>query len=194
MPRVCVFCGSSPGQDPRFAEAARLVGASLGARGAGLVYGGASVGLMGLVADAALSAGAHVIGVIPASMVGRELAHPGLPDLRVVASMHERKALMADLADAFLALPGGMGTLDELFEILTWAQLGIHQKPVGLLDVRGYFQPLLAFADHAVAEGFIKPVHRQMMLVDGSPDPLLDALLAHAGTPVGSGPPDAPER
>jgi len=149
---------------------------------------------MGLVADAALSAGAHVIGVIPASMVGRELAHPGLPDLRVVASMHERKALMADLADAFLALPGGMGTLDELFEILTWAQLGIHQKPVGLLDVRGYFQPLLAFADHAVAEGFIKPVHRQMMLVDGSPDPLLDALLAHAGTPVGSGPPDAPER
>jgi len=180
MRRVCVFCGSSAGTDAAFVEAARSLGKCLGPRGAGLVYGGASVGLMGVVADAAIGAGAHVTGVIPASMVGRELAHRGLPDLRVVATMHERKALMADLADAFIALPGGMGTLDETFEILTWAQLGLHDKPVGLLDVGGYFAPLLAFLDHAVAKGFVRPEHRDMVLVDASPERLVDALIARA--------------
>lgn len=183
MQRVCVFCGSSPGTDPAFLDAARALGSYLGRRGTGLVYGGASVGLMGVVADAALGAGAHVTGVIPASMVGRELAHRGLPDLRVVATMHERKALMADLADAFVALPGGMGTLDETFEILTWAQLDIHDKPVGLLDVDGYFAPLLAFLDHAVAKGFVRQSHRDMVLVEGSPERLVDALLARAARP-----------
>jgi hypothetical protein len=194
MRRLCVFCGSSPGTDASFVEAARALGACLGQRGAGLVYGGASVGLMGVVADAAMGAGAHVTGVIPAAMVGRELAHRRLPDLRVVASMHARKALMADLADGFVALPGGMGTLDETFEILTWAQLGIHDKPVGLLDVDGYFAPLLAFLDHAVAKGFVRPEHRALVLVEASPERLVDALLERAARARGTSALDAAAR
>src|ERR1043165_174167 len=143
--RVCVFCGSSPGARPEYRQAAEAMGRLLASRRIGLVYGGGNVGLMGLLADAALSAGGEVIGVIPRHLDAREVAHRGLPDLRVVASMHERKALMADLSDAFIALPGGLGTLEEMFEILTWAQLGLHRKPCGLLNVLGYFDRLLSF-------------------------------------------------
>jgi len=171
--RVCVFCGSSPGSDPAFAAAAQGLGRELGRQGLGLVYGGASVGLMGLLADSALAAGAPVIGVMPRSLVAQEVAHRGLADLRVVDSMHARKALMAELADAFLALPGGLGTLDELFEILTWAQLGLHHKPIGLLDVGGYFAPLLAFLDGAVRLRFLAAEHRAMLLVGDQPAALL---------------------
>ena len=180
--RVCVFCGSSAGADPRHLEAAVSFGRVLAERRIGLVYGGASVGLMGALADAVLSGGGHVTGVIPASLARRELAHEALPDLRVVATMHERKALMADLADAFVALPGGIGTLDETFEILTWAQLGLHRKPLGLLDVAGYYQPLLAFLDHAVAQRFLRPEHRAQVLVADDPRRLLD-VLAHCEMP-----------
>ncbi|HEY8092040.1 MAG TPA: TIGR00730 family Rossman fold protein [Polyangiaceae bacterium] len=163
MRRVCVFCGSRPGASPRYAEAARELGAAVARSDRGLVYGGAGVGLMREVADAALAMGGEVIGVIPRSMVDRELAHPGLTRLHVVESMHTRKALMSDLSDGFVALPGGLGTLDELFEILTWAQLRIHAKPVGLLDVAGYWAPLRALVEHTVKEGFTPegqvPIH-----------------------------------
>jgi uncharacterized protein (TIGR00730 family) len=152
------------------------MGRALAVRGWSLVFGGGSVGLMGRVADAALAAGGHVIGVIPAGMVRREIAHLGLPDLHVVSTMHERKARMADLADAFVALPGGLGTLDEIFEMLTWGQLGLHAKPCAFLDVAGYFAPLLAFLDHAVACGFLAPQHRAMALVDNDPARLLARL------------------
>ena len=183
MKRVCVFCGSSGGADRRFLEAAVALAGTLAGRGLGLVYGGASVGLMGAMADAALARGGHVTGVIPTTLVNREIAHRGLSDLRVVATMHERKALMADLSDAFIALPGGLGTLDESFEVLTWSQLGLHAKPFGLLDVAGYWQPLAAFLDHAVASGFIKPAHRALVHVEVSADALLDRLAtARAGT------------
>jgi len=177
--RVCVFCGSSPGASPTFAELAARLGRLLAANSLGLVYGGASVGLMGRLADAALAAGGEVIGVIPQSLVDMEVAHSGLADLRIVTTMHERKALMADLADAFIALPGGIGTLDELFEVLTWAQLGLHTKPAGLLDLDGYFQPLLAFLDGAVRARFVQPVHRTMLLVDDDPERLLAACRAY---------------
>lgn len=173
--RVCVFCGSSPGSDPAFAAAAVELGRVLAEHDLGLVYGGASVGLMGRLADAALAAGGEVIGVIPRALVDLEVAHRGLADLRVVGSMHERKALMAELSDAFIALPGGLGTLDELFEILTWAQLGLHHKPIGLLDVGGYFDPLLAFLDGAVRARFVAPEHRAMLLRAADPVALLDA-------------------
>jgi uncharacterized protein (TIGR00730 family) len=155
------------------------LGRGLAAAGIGLVYGGASVGLMGRLADSALAAGGEVVGVIPRAMVDLEVAHHGLADLRVVGSMHERKALMADLADAFIALPGGLGTLDELFEILTWAQLGLHHKPIGLLDVDDYFAPLLAFLDGAVRARFLAAEHRRMLLVGDSPEALLDAFRAY---------------
>ena len=178
MKRVCVFCGSSPGADPRFLETAVHLAGTLAARGLGLVYGGASVGLMGAMADAALARGGHVTGVIPTTLVNREIAHRGLSDLRVVATMHERKALMADLADAFVALPGGLGTLDESFEVLTWAQLGLHAKPFGLLDVAGYWQPLVAFLDHAVESGFIRAPHRALVQVEASADALLDRFAS----------------
>jgi uncharacterized protein (TIGR00730 family) len=171
--RVGVFCASSPGATPDFAALATRLGELLAARGLGLVYGGASVGLMGRLADAALAAGGEVIGVIPQAMVDMEVAHDGLSDLRIVGSMHERKAVMADLSDAFIALPGGIGTLDELAEILTWAQLGLHSKPTGLLDLGGYFAPLLAFLDGAVQQRFLQPVHRAMLLVDDDPERLL---------------------
>jgi hypothetical protein len=178
--RVCVFCGSSSGADPAFASAAARFGALVASRGIGLVYGGGSVGLMGVLADAALRTGGHVIGVIPSALALKEVAHDGLPDLRIVATMHERKALMADLADAFVALPGGLGTLDELFETLTWAQLGIHRRPCGLLDVGGYYQPLLAFLDRAVDMRFLRREHRDLLLVDEDPERLLDRLARYS--------------
>jgi uncharacterized protein (TIGR00730 family) len=184
MKRVCVFCGSSAGRDPRYAEMAGRLGSTLARRGIGLVYGGGSIGLMGAVADAALAAGGEVVGVIPKALQLRELAHGKLTTLHVVASMHERKAKMAELAHAFVALPGGMGTLEELAEILTWAQLGLHARPCGLLDVAGYYRPLIAFFDQAVAEGFLRPEHRQLFLVAEDPDALLDRFLAWKAPPV----------
>jgi uncharacterized protein (TIGR00730 family) len=178
MPRVAVFCGSRAGVHPAYAEAAAALGRGLAARGCELVYGGAHVGLMGILADATLAAGGRVIGVIPSSMVERELAHRGIQDLRIVASMHERKALMASLAEAFVALPGGMGTLDELCEILTWAQLGLHARPVGLLDVGGYWSGFLSFLDTAAAEGFLRPADRARLRCARDAEPLIDALLS----------------
>lgn len=177
--RVCVFCGSAAGARPAYATAARALGSLIAARGLGLVYGGASVGLMGLVADAVLAAGGEVVGVIPAALEARELAHAGVSRLEVVASMHERKARMSELADAFVALPGGMGTLEELAEMLTWAQLGIHSKPCGVLDVDGYWQPLIAFFDHAVQERFLRPEHRSLLITAAEPAALLDALARY---------------
>ena len=177
MTRICVFCGSSPGARPAFARAAREVGTELARRGIGLVFGGGSVGLMGEVADAALAAGGEAIGVIPRSLVDRELAHARLTELRVVQTMHERKATMVELSSAFLALPGGLGTLDESFEILTWAQLGFHAKPFGVLDVEGYFAPLLAFLDGAVREGFVPAASRARWIEDTDPARLVAKLV-----------------
>jgi uncharacterized protein (TIGR00730 family) len=176
---LCVFCGSSPGARPSYLAAAHTFGELLAQRGLGLVYGGASVGLMGAVADAALRSGGEVVGIIPGALEARELAHAGLTRLEVVASMHERKARMAELSDGFVALPGGMGTLEELAEMLTWAQLGIHRKPCGVLDVDGYWRPLAAFFDHALRERFLRPEHRQMVIFDHRPAELLDALSAY---------------
>jgi uncharacterized protein (TIGR00730 family) len=172
--RICVFCGASPGRDPRYAQAAALVGASLAERGIELVYGGGAVGLMGAVADGALAAGGRVTGVIPAGLVERELAHKGVTELRIVTTLHERKSVMAELSDAFLALPGGLGTLEELAEVLSWAQLDLHAKPVGALDVGGFFGPLVAYLDHAEREGFVAPGHRDLLLVDDDLDRLLE--------------------
>jgi hypothetical protein len=174
--RVCVFCGASSGRRPAYAEAAGAFGATLARRGIGLVYGGGRVGLMGAVADGALAAGGEAIGVIPQELVDRELAHGGLTQLHVVGSLHERKALMAELADAFVALPGGFGTLDELMEQLTWAQLGLHAKPVGLLDVEGYWRPLIALARHATAEGFVREADLGAIAVAADAGALLDRL------------------
>ena len=176
--RVCVFTGSRLGADPAYAAAAERLARTAGAAGLGLVYGGASVGLMGVLADAALDAGLEVTGVIPQALVDREIAHPRLRDLRVVGSMHERKALMAELSDAFVALPGGAGTLEELFEVYTWSQLGLHAKPCALLNVRGYYDGLAGFLDHAVSEGFLRPEHRETLLVGEEPAALLAALAA----------------
>src|SRR3984957_1998775 len=176
MERIVVFCGSSPGRRPEYTEAATALGALLAEAGIGVVYGGASVGLMGAVADAALSAGGEVIGVIPRRLVESEIAHAGLSDLRIVEAMPERKALMAELSDAVIALPGGTGTLDELFEMFTWSQLGLHRKPIGLLDVVGYWGPLLAFLDHMVVERFIYSEHRDTLLVESDAATLLDRL------------------
>jgi uncharacterized protein (TIGR00730 family) len=176
--RACVFSGSSPGADLAYRAAATDLGHRLADRGIELVYGGASVGLMGAVADAAMEGGGHVIGVIPQALVDREVAHPEIADLRVVDSMHERKALMAELSDAFVALPGGVGTLEELFEVYTWNQLGLHAKPLGLFNVRGYYDGLARFLDHAVAERFVTRRHRAMLLVSEDLDALLDGLDA----------------
>jgi uncharacterized protein (TIGR00730 family) len=176
MERLCVFSGSSPGARPDYTRAAEELGRALAARGIGLVYGGASVGLMGALADAMLDAGGDAVGVIPQALVDREIAHPGLSDLRIVGSMHERKALMAELADGFVALPGGMGTLEELFEVYTWTQLGLHSKPLGLLDVRSYYAKLVAFLDHAVEERFLTVEHREMLVVEERADALLEAF------------------
>ena len=178
MKRICVFCGSSPGFRPVYAEAARATGRLLVERGIGLVYGGGNVGLMGEVADAVLAAGGEVTGVIPRALMEREVGHRGLTELHVVGTMHERKALMVDLSDGFVALPGGYGTLDELCEALTWAQLGIHARPCGVLNVEGYFDPLLALFDHAVREGFIRESHRALVLQATGPAALLDAMAS----------------
>ncbi len=176
MRRLCVFLGSNAGHRADYAEAAVALGTLLAREGIGLVYGGASVGLMGRLADAALAAGGEVIGVIPRGILEREVAHKGLADLRVVGSMHERKALMAELADGFVALPGGVGTLEELFEVWTWAQLGSHEKPCALLNVAGYYDRLLGFLDHVVGEGFMRAAHRDMLLVADEPSALLARL------------------
>ena len=176
--RVCVFCGSKAGARPEYADAARALAATLVAAGIDLVYGGGRVGLMGVVADAVLEAGGEVIGVIPDHMSDREIAHYGLTDLRVVGSMHERKALMYQLSDGFVALPGGLGTLEELFEITTWSQLGLHAKPTGLLDVAGFYTPLVRFLDQLVTEGFVAERHRRLLRVADKPAALLEQLAA----------------
>ena len=174
--RVCVFCGSSIGLSSVYRDAAASLGGELVTRGIGLVFGGGCVGLMGIVADAVLAAGGHAIGVIPHAMVAREIAHRGLPDLRIVASMHERKAMMAELSDAFIALPGGYGTFEEFCEVVTWTQLGLHRKRCGLLNVDGFYDPLLALVERAVADGFIKPANRRIVIADTTPGALLDRL------------------
>lgn len=177
--RICVYCGSSAGHKPAHSVAARAMGQALARRGIGLVNGGGRVGLMGATADGALEAGGEAIGVIPRALMDRELGHTGMTELRVVEDMHERKALMAELSDAFVALPGGIGTLEELFEAWTWAGLGIHQKPVALFDVDGYWDPLIAMADRMVEEGFLPLRLRDALLVARDPDSLVDAILAY---------------
>lgn len=174
--RVCVFCGSSSGFRPCYSEAAKAVGSLLARQGIGMVFGGGRRGLMGVAADAALAAGGTVIGVIPRALVDLEVEHRGVTQLHVVETMHERKALMADLSDAFLALPGGYGTLEEFCEVVTWSQLGVHRKPCGLLNTEGYFHPLLDFFDRSVTEGFLKPEHRELVLDSGDPEQLLQQL------------------
>ncbi len=176
MKRLCVFAGSNIGARAEYRAAAEELGRELASRRIGLVYGGARVGLMGILADTVLSAAGTVTGVMPEALVAKEVAHTGLADLRVVPSMHERKALMAELSDGFVALPGGWGTWEEFFEVLTWAQLGLHQKPCGLLNVQGYFTPLLASVAHAIAEGFVRPEYRPMIVVSSSARELLDGL------------------
>lgn len=171
--RVCVFCGSSSGARPEYPQAAQQLGLTLARQKIELIYGGGRLGLMGQLAQTVLAAGGKVIGVIPQQLVERELAFTDVSDLRVVGSMHERKALMADLADGFIALPGGLGTIEEMFEALTWAQLGMHSKPCGLIDVAGYYRPLVNFMDHALAEQFIEPEHRAMLLIETDPERLL---------------------
>jgi uncharacterized protein (TIGR00730 family) len=172
--RICVFTGSRHGQLPEYADAAKTLGRELVARGYGLVYGGGNVGLMTAIADVVLELSGHVTGVIPNSLVSKEVAHLGLSDLRIVDSMHERKALMAELSDGFIAMPGGIGTMEEFFEVLSWAQLGLHEKPCALLNVAGYYDPLIQFLDHAVEQDFIKPKHRALMIVESDPGRLLD--------------------
>ena len=181
--RICVYCSSRPGNRPEYLEAARRLGALLAERRIGLVYGGASVGMMGAVADAALRGGGEVIGVIPHALVQRELAHDHLTELRVVADMHERKALMAQLADAMIALPGGFGTFEELFETITWSQLGIHRKAIGLLNVSGFYDGLLALVQHAIDEGFVPPEHRALILEAAEPEALLDLIVGYEPPP-----------
>lgn len=176
---VCVFCGSSFGARESYREAAVAMGQAIAKHGCRLVYGGGRVGLMGTVADAAMKAGGEVIGVIPEKLQDLEVGHAGLTELHVVKSMHERKALMAELSDGFVNLPGGIGTLEEMFEVWTWAQLGYHEKPVALLNTDGFYDPLLAFISHQVSEKFLRQENRDMVLVDRDPDALLDALIAY---------------
>lgn len=178
MKRLCVFCGSRTGGRPLYVEATRQLGERMADRGIGLVFGGGHIGLMGVLADTLLARNGAVIGVIPRALVDRELAHGGVKEMHIVQSMHERKARMAEFADAFAALPGGYGTADEFFEILTWAQLGLHAKPIGLLNTAGFFDPLLAWVDRAVEEGFLRPEHRELLRVAAEPDALLDLLQA----------------
>jgi uncharacterized protein (TIGR00730 family) len=178
MKRICVFCGSSQGSRPEYRAAAEEMGAELVRRNIGLVYGGGNVGLMGIIADAMLKAGGEVIGVIPENLIALEVGHKGLTKLHVVRSMHERKALMADLSDAFIAMPGGFGTLEEFCEVLTWSQLGLHAKPCGILNILEYYTPLLQMFDHVLAEQFLKPENRALVLARKSPADLLQALEA----------------
>ncbi len=177
MKRICVFCGSSSGQNPVYAAAARELGEVLAKEKIGLIFGGGRIGLMGVVADAVLSGGGEAVGVIPKALKERELGHDGVTELRIVPSMHARKAMMAELADGFIAAPGGFGTLDELCEILTWAQMGIHHKPCGLLNVNNFFAPLLALFGHQMEEGFLAAKHRALLLVEEKPEPLIKALM-----------------
>lgn len=179
MKRICVYCGANRGRDPAFAAAARAMGEALARRGIELVTGGGRVGLMGVIADATLEAGGRVTGVIPQALMNKELGHAGLTDLIVTASMHERKAKMAELSDGFVAMPGGLGTYEELFEIWTWAQLGWHHKPCGLLNAAGFYDKLVAFLDGASDAQFLKPEHRAMLVVDADPDRLLDRFAAY---------------
>lgn len=182
--KICIFTGSRRGVLPEYADMAKQLARELVARGYGLVYGGGKVGLMNVLADSVLDLGGHVTGVIPNSLVSKEVAHRGLTDLRVVNSMHERKALMAELADGFIAMPGGIGTMEEFFEVLSWAQLGLHEKPCGLLNVGGYYDRLIQFIDHSVAQDFIKPKDRALLIVESEPGKLLDRfgqfMLAHS--------------
>lgn len=181
---LCVFCGSSAGSDAAFAHAAQATGRLLAARGITLVYGGGSVGLMGAAADAALAAGGRVVGVIPRTLMEREVGHGALTELHVVATMHERKALMNRLSDGFLVLPGGTGTLEEFFEVWSWAQLGIHGKPIGVLEVNGYWTGLFAFLDNAVAKGFVRPNQRELVMAGEDPQTLVDSMVAYAAPPI----------
>ncbi len=180
MKRICVFCGSRTGADHAYRHAARNLASHLVERQCALVFGGGRIGLMGILADRMIQLGGQAIGVIPGFLQTQEIAHAELTELRVVATMHERKALMADLSDGFIALPGGFGTLEEFFEIVTWAQLGLHRKPCGLLNVRGYFDPLLDLVDQAVAEGFVRPEHRALIIDKPDPDALLDRMWTYA--------------
>ena len=181
MKRVCVYCGSGVGTRPEYADATRTLGKVLADRGLPLVFGGGRIGLMGVIARTVLEHGGQVTGVIPRALHEMGLALTDVADMRIVADMHERKALMAELADAFIALPGGFGTMEEILEIQTWAQLGFHAKPAGLLNVAGYFDDLIRFVDHATAQGFIDPAHRDLLLVDRTPDALLARLASHKG-------------
>jgi uncharacterized protein (TIGR00730 family) len=183
--RVCVYAGSNPGNDPAFADAARTLATTLAERGIGVVYGGGKVGLMGVTADTALAAGGEVIGVMPQALIDREIGHTGLTDLQVVDSMHERKARMAELSDGFVALPGGIGTLEELIEVYTWSQLGIHDKPCGVLNANGYYDALAAFLDGAVSAGFLREQHRATLVVADTPDELLERFAAFSPPTVG---------
>jgi len=176
---VCVFCGSRPGRRPEYEDAARALGRRLAADGVRLIYGGGGVGLMGTLATAVMEAGGTVIGVIPDPLATKEVAHAGVTEMRVVPSMHARKALMADLADGFIAMPGGLGTFEEVFEILTWAQLGIHAKPIGLVNTGGYFDALIALVEHAIGEGFIHPEQRALFVDAPTPETLMPRLLKH---------------
>jgi hypothetical protein len=185
MKYICVYCGSNPGTRPEFTQSAKTVGETLAKKGLGLVYGGGNVGLMGVLADAALKAGTEVIGVIPEDLVKREVAHPGLTTLHEVTSMHERKSLMCGLADGFIAMPGGFGTLDEIMEMVTWRQLGYHQKHCGLLNVSGYYDEFMRFLDGAVASGLILKEHRDLLIAEQDPGTLMDRLLAEGGGAVG---------
>jgi uncharacterized protein (TIGR00730 family) len=177
--RICVFTGSRRGVAPAYADAAKELARDLVARGFGLVYGGGNVGLMNVLADTVLDVGGHVTGVIPNALVSKEVAHRGVSDLRTVNSMHERKALMAELSDGFIALPGGIGTMEEFFEVLSWAQLGLHNKPCGLLNVAGYYDPLIEFLDQAVSQDFLKATHRTLLIVEIEPAALLDRFEKH---------------
>jgi uncharacterized protein (TIGR00730 family) len=179
MRTVCVFCGSSPGFDAAFIDGARALGGAIAATGRTLVYGGAKVGLMGAIADSVLAGGGTVTGVIPKSLLDKEVAHQGLTELHVVSSMHERKMMMAERSEAFIAMPGGLGTLEELFEVWTWAQLGLHQKPIGLFGPKPFFAPLLAYLDSLVVQGFVRLEHRQMVSVEEDPNVLLARLEAY---------------
>lgn len=189
MKNICVYCGSSPGRHPQYIEAARELGREMAGRGIGLVYGGASIGVMGAIADAVLDSGGEVTGVTPRALMDKEISHAGLTHLELVETMHERKMAMAGAADGFIALPGGLGTIEELFEILTWSQLGFHDKPCALLDINDYFRLLRLFLDHAEGQGFVKKTHREILLTGREPGALLDDMQDRSGREKDFSPP-----